>query len=163
MASQKMNSYIVFKISRDDLTEMIKSRNEDLTDKQINKIITSIKNTDYVSWLEKEVKYYLEDISDEEEEEDDKSDECCICGNVSNKADGNLVYDDFWCVYEFWCEDCLRDSYNCFACEKFVKKSEYLPSKEDEEKQELFGNDYCLECYKKVEKFEFVENIEEEE
>ena len=67
-----MNSYIVFKISRDDLTEMIKSLNEDLTDKQINKIITSTKNTDYVSWLEKEVKYYLEDISDEEEEEEEE-------------------------------------------------------------------------------------------
>ena len=75
MASQKMNSYIVFKISREDLTEMIKKLNEDLTDKQINKIITSIKNTDYVSWLEKEVKYYLEDISDGEEEEEEEEEE----------------------------------------------------------------------------------------
>ena len=75
--------------------------------------------------------------------------ECCNCGeNVSNKdgMDGNLVDDEFWCV------DCVDDeAHKCFSCNKFVTETEYLPSKEDEEKQQLLGHDYCLECYKNVE------------
>ena len=59
-------------------------------------------------------------------------------------------------------EDEGEDKYQCELCKKCVEETEYLPSKEDQEKQQLLGNDYCLECYKKVEKFEFVENIKEE-
>ena len=75
--------------------------------------------------------------------------ECCNCGeNVSNKdgMDGNLVDDEFWCV------DCVDDeAHRCFSCNRFVTETEYLPSKEDEEKQQLLGHDYCLECYQNVE------------
>jgi nitrate/TMAO reductase-like tetraheme cytochrome c subunit len=53
-----------------------------------------------------------------------------------------------------------EDKHECELCKKHVQETEYLPSKEDEEKQQILGNDYCLECYKKVEKFEFVENID---
>jgi hypothetical protein len=53
-----------------------------------------------------------------------------------------------------------EEEHECELCKKHVQETEYLPSKEDEEKQQILGNDYCLECYKKVEKFEFVENID---
>ncbi len=53
-----------------------------------------------------------------------------------------------------------EEEMECELCKKHVQETEYLPSKEDEEKQQILGNDYCLECYKKVEKFEFVENID---
>jgi hypothetical protein len=74
------------------------------------------------------------------------------------------------CHEEKWyCVDCPceeeeeeeeEDKHECELCKKLVEETEYLPSKEDEEKQQILGNDYCLECYKKVEKFEFVENIQ---
>jgi len=53
-----------------------------------------------------------------------------------------------------------EDAHKCELCNKYVEETEYLPSKEDQEKQQILGNDYCLECYKKVENFEFVENID---
>jgi hypothetical protein len=57
-------------------------------------------------------------------------------------------------------EEDEEEKHECELCKKHVDETEYLPSKEDEEKQQILGNDYCLECYKKVEKFEFVENID---
>jgi hypothetical protein len=97
-----------------------------------------------------------EDDSSSEEEEDCA--ECCKCGeDVSNdEGEGKLVDGEYWCV------DCVEDAHQCELCKKYFKETEYLPSKEDQEKQQLLGNDYCLECYKKVEKFEFVENIKDE-
>jgi hypothetical protein len=53
-----------------------------------------------------------------------------------------------------------EDKIECELCKKYVEDTEYLPSWDDYEKQQILGNDYCLECYKKVEKFEFVENID---
>ena len=49
-------------------------------------------------------------------------------------------------------EEDEEDKFECFACKKMVTETEYLPSKEDEEKQQLLGNDYCLECYKNLDK-----------
>ena len=94
----------------------------------------------------------------ESEEEDDNCAECCRCGeDVSNdEGEGKAVNGEYWCV------DCVDDfAHRCELCNKFfeIQGIEYLPSKEDKEKKELLGNDYCIECYKKVEKFEFVENI----
>jgi len=93
---------------------------------------------------------------EEEEEEEEECAECCRCGeDVSNdEGDGKQVDGEYWCV------DCVEDAHQCELCKKHVQETEYLPSKEDEEKQQILGNDYCLECYKKVEKFEFVENID---
>jgi len=98
----------------------------------------------------------IEDYFDCEEEEEEDCAECCRCGeDVSNdEGEGKLVDGEYWCV------DCVEDAHQCELCKKHVQETEYLPSKEDEEKQQILGNDYCLECYKKVEKFEFVENID---
>jgi hypothetical protein len=135
MASQKMNSYIVFKISREDLTEMIKSRNEDLTDKQINKIITSIKNTDYVSWLEKEVKYYLEDISDGEEEEEEEEDLCEKCEDINCCTKDELIC----CMC---CEllKCDMFSQNCGKCVKPMCMNC------DNDERKFNGENVCEKC-----------------
>ena len=71
--------------------------------------------------------------------------ECPCCG------------DEYACSHCGLCEEgCVEsekeDEFECFSCKKMVKETEYLPSKEDEEKQQLLGNDYCLECYKKLDK-----------
>ena len=90
-----------------------------------------------------------------EDETDDDCAECCRCGeDVSNdEGQGKSVDGQYWCV------DCVEDAHQCELCKKYVEETEYLPSKEDEEKQQIIGNDDCNEWYKKVEKFEFVENI----
>ncbi len=96
-------------------------------------------------------------IHSDEEEDEDNCAECCRCGeDVSNdEGEGKQVDGDYWCV------DCVDDfAHRCELCKKYVEETEYLPSKEDQEKQQILGNDYCIECYKKVEKFEFVENID---
>ena len=93
-----------------------------------------------------------EDSSSEDETKDDFA-ECCRCGE-EDEGDGKQVDGEYWCV------DCLEDAHQCELCKKYFEETEYLPSKEDQEKQQLLGNDYCLECYKKFEKFEFVEDIE---
>jgi hypothetical protein len=73
---------------------------------------------------------------------------------TARDMEGNL------CETESEEEEEEEDKHECELCKKLVEETEYLPSKEDEEKQQILGNDYCLECYKKVEKFEFVENID---
>ena len=40
-------------------------------------------------------------------------------------------------------------------CDEF----EYIPSEEDEKSQQILGEDFCLECYKKYECSKFVEHI----
>jgi len=112
------------------------------------------------------IDFYHRVIGTEEEEEDEE--ECdahppyrCDGGCGKKMGEGN----DDECKRV--CGDCEdeeeeEDKHECELCKKLVEETEYLPSKEDEEKQQILGNDYCLECYKKVEKFEFVENIEEE-
>ena len=94
-------------------------------------------------------------LKEEEEEEEEDCAECCHCGEDVSNDDGEGKQVDG----EYWCVDCVEHAHQCELCKKHVQETEYLPSKEDEEKQQILGNDYCLECYKKVEKFEFVENI----
>jgi hypothetical protein len=106
---------------------------------------------------------------EEKEEESEEEEECVShppyhCDGGCGKIMGEGNEDDC----NRTCESCdgeeeEEDKHECELCKKHVQETEYLPSKEDEEKQQILGNDYCLECYKKVEKFEFVENIEDEE
>jgi len=112
---------------------------------------------DLIDFYHKHCDDCREQDESESEEEDDCA-ECCNCGeDVSNdEGEGKLVDGEYWCV------DCVEDANQCELCKKYFKETEYLPSKEDQEKQQILGNDYCLECYKKVEKFEFVENIKDE-
>lgn len=60
-------------------------------------------------------------------------------------------------LFELWKD--FNEQQACEKCGQRVSELEYLPSKEDQEKQQLLGKDYCLECYKEVEVFEFIENI----
>ena len=78
-----------------------------------------------------------ESEAEEEEEDEDKSDEyaeCCNCGeDVSNKADGKLVNDEYWCVdcveniEEDLCEKCedinccTKDELICCMCCELLK------------------------------------------
>ena len=111
-------------------------------------------NTAFMTFVE----MLKENETDSESEDEDKTKddfaECCRCGEEEVDGQGQLVDG------EFWCDDCLDEAEECELCKKWTQNPEYLPSKEDQEKQQILGNDYCLECYKKVEKFEFVENIE---
>ena len=111
--------------------------------------------------------------SDEEEErmptekwfEEQDYDECVSWNQVLDDAE------EYYCVdfcesehkeqhdelYELWKD--FNEQQACAKCEQRVSELEYLPSKEDQEQQQLLGSDYCLECYKKVEKYDFIENI----
>ena len=68
----------------------------------------------------------------------------CYWEDTEGEFSGNIITPDYRKEEE--------DEFECFSCKKMVKETEYLPSKEDEEKQQLLGNDYCLECYKKLDK-----------
>jgi len=112
--------------------------------------------------------------SEEEEEEEcddcegkcraDETEKCDNCAVELRIGCGNKPSDHS--IFNGLCDDCREEEeeeeeeHECELCKKHVQETEYLPSKEDEEKQQILGNDYCLECYKKVEKFEFVENID---
>lgn len=159
--------------TRQQLFEKIKNYDEKLTNKAINKIIDDVKRNMYQNVDEmvdeyaesyKENESYQGDSSseDESEDEDEQKDdfaECCRCFNdvSTDEGEGKCVDGEYWCV------DCLEEAHKCEMCNSYTKETEYLPSKEDQEKQQILGNDYCLECYKKVEKFEFVENIKDKE
>ena len=93
---------------------------------------------------------------DLQQEEEDNCAECCRCGeDVSNdEGEGKQVDGNYWCV------DCVEDAHQCELCKDYFEEVYYIPSKEDEKKQGLLGNDYCHDCYAKFEKFEFVENID---
>ena len=163
-----MATKITYEISIDELTMWVKDSSE-LSDKKVEKVVEQLKGIDFNNFISNEIEYWSNEIdaepSDEEEEEEEESSdeedncaECCRCGeDVSNdEGEGKQVDGEYWCV------DCVDDfAHRCELCNKFnqIQNIEYLPSKEDKEKKELLGNDYCIECYKKVEKFEFVENI----
>ena len=96
----------------------------------------------------------------------DETETCEGCAIELRIGCGNKPSDHS--IFNGLCDDCREeedkhyeeeDAFQCELCKKYVDETEYLPSKEDEEKQQILGNDYCHECYNKVEKFEFVENI----
>jgi len=106
-------------------------------------------------------------IKDEEESSEEEDEEKVqMCWTCDEKEATHKVFRDALGEYEHTCDKCFKEEYEeedahqCELCNKYVEETEYLPSKEDEEKQQILGNDYCLECYKKVENFEFVENID---
>ena len=60
-------------------------------------------------------------------------------------------------LYQLWFD--FNEQQACEKCGHRVDELEYLPSKEDESKQQLLGCDYCLDCYKTLQKYNFIENI----
>jgi len=95
-------------------------------------------------------------------------DECVSWNEVLDDAE------DYYCIdfcesehsglhqelYELWKD--FNEQQACEKCGMRVSELEYLPSKEDKEKDQLLGRDYCLECYKEVNVFDFIENIPNE-
>ena len=171
MASNK----IVFEISIDELTRRVKEQSG-LSGKKVEKVVENVLCLiDFDMFLSQEIEHFSEEVEDESSEEEcddcegkcraDETEKCDNCAVELRIGCGNKPSDHS--IFNGLCDDCREeeeeeeeDAHECELCKKHVQETEYLPSKEDQEKQQILGNDYCLECYKKVEKFEFVENID---